>query len=108
MGYGVRITITATSYTKIGKSISAIAEITMMIDTTLKPATSRIPYPISVQQQPNSQWLAQVLGWTDCQVEAPSREAAIAKIDQALKPTPETYKILLYPQMNNGEPNPIP
>jgi hypothetical protein len=52
----------------------------MMIDTTLKPAT----YPISVQQQPNGQWLAQVLGWTDCQTEASSREAAIAEIGQAL------------------------
>jgi hypothetical protein len=72
----------------------------------LKPATT--PHPIFIQQQPNGQWPAQVLGWTDCQVEAPSREAAIAKIDQALKPTPETYKILLYPQMNNGKPNPIP
>jgi L-iditol 2-dehydrogenase len=29
-------------------------------------------------------------------------------VDQALKPTPETYKILLYPQMNNDESNPIP
>jgi predicted RNase H-like HicB family nuclease len=52
----------------------------MMIDTALKPAT----YTISVQQQPNGQWLAQVLGWTDCHVKAPSREAAIAEIEQTL------------------------
>jgi hypothetical protein len=75
-------------HAKIGKyslaSIFALAQITMMIDTTLKPTISPIPYPISVQQQPNGQWLAQVLGWTDCQVEAPSREAAIAEIEQTL------------------------
>jgi hypothetical protein len=57
----------------------------MMIDTNLKPAASRIPYPISVKQQPNGQWLAQVLGgWTDCQTVAPSREAAITGIEQTL------------------------
>jgi hypothetical protein len=55
-----------------------------MIDTTLKLAISRIPYPISVKQQPSGQWLAQVLGWTDCQAEAPSREAAITGIEQTL------------------------
>jgi hypothetical protein len=56
----------------------------MMIDTTLKPATSRIPYPISVKQQSNGQWLAQVIGWTDCQTEAPSRDEAITGIEQTL------------------------
>jgi hypothetical protein len=47
----------------------------------LTPATSRIPYPISVKQQPNGQWLAQVLGWAGCQAEAASREAAIVLSD---------------------------
>jgi hypothetical protein len=56
----------------------------MMIDTSLVPPTSRIPYPISVEQQPNGKWLAQVLGWADCQAEAASREAAIFGIKQAL------------------------
>jgi hypothetical protein len=56
----------------------------MMLDTTLQPAIFRIPYPISVKQQPNGQWLAQVLGWTDCQAEASSREAAITGIEQTL------------------------
>jgi hypothetical protein len=56
----------------------------MMIDTTLTLPTSRIPYPISVEQQPNGQWLAQVLGWADCQAEAASREAAIVGIKQTL------------------------
>jgi hypothetical protein len=75
-------------HAKIGKyptaSILCFAQITMMIETTLKPAISQIPYPISVKQQPNGQWLAQVLGWNDCQAEAPSREAAIIGIEQTL------------------------
>ncbi len=53
-----------------------------MIDSTLTP--SRIPYPISVEQQSNGQWLAQVLGWKECQALAPSREAAIVEIKQTL------------------------
>jgi hypothetical protein len=57
----------------------------MMIDTNLAPPTSRIPYPISVEQQSNGKWLAQVFGWADCQAEAASREAAIAGIEQTLK-----------------------
>jgi hypothetical protein len=56
----------------------------MMIDTSLTPPTSRIPYLIAVEQQPNGQWLAQVIGWADCQAEAASREAAIARIKQTL------------------------
>jgi hypothetical protein len=56
----------------------------MTIDTTLIPATSRIPYTVSVEQQSNGQWLAQVLGWADCQAEAASREAAIVQIKQTL------------------------
>jgi hypothetical protein len=57
----------------------------MMIDTNL---TSRIPYPISVEQQPNGQWLAQVLGWVGCQAEASSREAAIVGIKQTFNDDP--------------------
>jgi hypothetical protein len=56
----------------------------MMIDTSLAPPTSRIPYPISVELQPNGKWLAQVFGWAECQAEAASREAAISGIKQAL------------------------
>jgi hypothetical protein len=65
-------------------SIFAPTRITMTIDTSLTPPTSRIPYPIAVEQQPNGQWLAQVLGWADCQAQATSREAAIANIKQTL------------------------
>jgi hypothetical protein len=68
-------------YTKHSSaSIFTRVRITMMIDTILP--TSRIP--ISVEQQPNGQWFAQVLGWTDCQAEATSREAAIVGIQQTL------------------------
>jgi hypothetical protein len=56
----------------------------MMIDATLIPSTSRVPYTISVEQQADGQWLAQVLGWADCQAEAASREAAIVQIKQTL------------------------
>jgi hypothetical protein len=51
-----------------------------MIDTSLPP--SRIP--IAVAQQPNGQWLAQALGWANCQTQAASREAAIASIQHTL------------------------
>jgi hypothetical protein len=56
----------------------------MTIDATLTPPTSRIPYTVSVEQQPNGQWLAQVLGWTDCHAEAESRDAAIIGIKETL------------------------
>jgi hypothetical protein len=50
----------------------------------LSPQSSRIPYAISVEQLPNSNWLAQVLGWQDCCVEALSRESAIDQLKQTL------------------------
>jgi hypothetical protein len=50
----------------------------------LSPEHSRIPYAISVEQLPNSNWLAQVLGWQDCRVEALSRDSAIDQLKQAL------------------------
>ncbi len=65
-------------------AIVAPTRIIMMIDTSLAPPSSRIPYPISVEQQPNGKWLAQVFGLAECQAEAASREAAIVGIKQAL------------------------
>lgn len=56
----------------------------MPIDATLNSAIAPIPYPVSVEQQPNGQWLAQVLGWADCHAEAESRDAAIIRIKQTL------------------------
>lgn len=55
----------------------------MTINAT--PALARIPYPIDVKQQANGQWLAQVIGWEDCQAEADSREGAIVQIQQNLR-----------------------
>jgi hypothetical protein len=90
----------------------------MMIDATLIPSTSRVPYTISVEQQANGQWLAQVLGWADCQAEAVSREAAIVQIKQTLNdrltrmdvvfidlPTPQTEDPWMkHAGMFQGEP----
>jgi hypothetical protein len=41
----------------------------MVIMQVLSPQPSHITYAISIEQWPNSNWLAQVLGWQDCRVE---------------------------------------
>jgi hypothetical protein len=53
----------------------------MTLNTSLP---TRIPYTVSVKQQPDGQWLAQVLGWADCQAVAATHDAAIAEIKQTL------------------------
>jgi hypothetical protein len=50
----------------------------------LSSQPSHITYAISIEQLPNSNWLAQVLGWQDCRVEALSRDNAIAQLKQTL------------------------
>jgi hypothetical protein len=57
----------------------------MTIETPAMSSASRIPYTISVEKQPNGNWLAQVLGWVDCQTEAPTREAAVSTLKQQLR-----------------------
>jgi hypothetical protein len=57
----------------------------MTIDASLlAPSISRVPYTVSVEQQPSGQWLAQVLGWTDCKAEAESRDEALVAIKKIL------------------------
>jgi hypothetical protein len=55
----------------------------MTLETPPNPI-SRIPYTISVEQQPNGAWRAQVLGWVDCHAEATTRDAAISQLKQLL------------------------
>jgi hypothetical protein len=55
----------------------------MTLETSPQP-TSRIPYTISVEQQPDGAWFAQVCGWEDCHAEAPTREAVISQLKQQL------------------------
>jgi hypothetical protein len=48
------------------------------------PQTTHLSYAVSVEQQAEDRWIAQVIGWAECQAQGRSRESAIAALREML------------------------
>ena len=63
----------------------SLGESSMTRSTVPTASASHPPYAVLVEQPEEHRWIAQVLGWAECQAQGTSRETAIAALQQLLR-----------------------